>query len=117
VNFKYGKEGVNMKSFTTNDEDITDEEFERYYAPFEKVFREYLNKYIVPEVVAFQIANYYYRGILVNSSLLIHYNSMVNVFSMTPKYDDVKDEIINLLRIKYSLNVEKEDPLILSKNE
>ncbi len=106
-----------MKEFTTNDEDITDEEFEKYYVPFEKVFREYMNKYIVPEVIAFQIANYHYRGILVNSSLLIHYNSMVNVFSMTPKYEEVKEEIINLLKIKYSLIVEKEEPLILSEYE
>lgn len=104
-----------MKKFATNDRDITDKEYEENYIPLEKTFREYMSKYIVPEVIAYQIANYYYRGILVKSSLLYHYNGMVNAFTYAPKFEEVKEEIISLLKIKYNLKVEKEEPLVLSK--
>lgn len=104
-----------MKTFATNDKDITYKEFEDNYIPFEKVFREYMNKYVVPEVIAYQIASYHYRSILVKSSLLRHYNGMVNAFTYAPKFEEVKEEIINLLKIKYNLKVENEEPLILSK--
>lgn len=104
-----------MKKFATNDRDITDKEYEENYIPLEKTFREYMSKYIVPEVIAYQIANYYYRGILVKSSLLYHYNGMVNAFTYAPKFEEVKEEIISLLKIKYNLKVDKEEPLVLSK--
>lgn len=104
-----------MKTFAIDDRDITDEEYEKNYIPFEQQFRKYMTKYIVPEVIAFQIAGCYYRGILPKSYFLNHYNSMVNAFSYSPKFEDVKKEIISILKIKYNLKVEKEKPLVLSK--
>lgn len=104
-----------MKKFATNDRDITDKEYEENYIPLEKTFREYMSKYIVPEVIAYQIAGNHYKGILVKSPFLYHYNSMVNAFTYAPKFEEVKDEIISLLKIKYNLKVEKEEPLVLSK--
>ena len=44
---------IKMKTFVIDDKGITDEEYEENYILFEKQFRKYMTKYIVPEVIAF----------------------------------------------------------------
>ena len=39
--------------------DITDKEFEKIYLPFYNNVNDYLNKYIIPDVVVFYLANAY----------------------------------------------------------
>ena len=44
--------------------DITDEEFEKIYLPFYNNVNDYLNKYVIPDLVAFYLANGYSRHCL-----------------------------------------------------
>lgn len=37
--------------------DITDKEFEKIYLPFYNNVNDYLNKYVIPDLVAFYLAN------------------------------------------------------------
>lgn len=99
------------------DSDITDEEFRKLYAPFYDNVNDFMIKYIVPEVVAFQLANFHYRGCLdkSRSSLLQHYNSMNDILNLSVDFGEVKEEIVNLLNIKYNLKIVNEVPLRLDK--
>ena len=46
---------------TTNG-DISDEEFNAILKPFLDNYDEYIENYIIPEVIAYYIANSYYRN-------------------------------------------------------
>ena len=41
--------------------DITDKEFEEIYLPFYNNVNDYLNNYVIPDLVAFYLANGYSR--------------------------------------------------------
>ncbi len=41
--------------------DITDKEFEKADVPFHNNVNDYLNKYVIPDLVAFYLANGYSR--------------------------------------------------------
>ena len=43
--------------------DISDEEFERVLKPFLDDYDNFVLSYIMPEVIAYYIANSYYRGL------------------------------------------------------
>lgn len=96
---------------------ITRKEIETFSIPFNKNLNEYMVKYVIPEVIAFQLSNMYYRGFIRNSSLEQYYNGLVNVCTFKPRLEEVKEDIIELLTIKYNLKVENEDPLVLKKYE
>ena len=100
-----------------DDKDITDEEFERLYAPFFNNADMYMIKYVIPEVISFQLANYYYRGCLdkSESSLLLHYSSMIDLFNISPTLEETREDIERLLKIKYNLKIISEDPLRFDK--
>ncbi len=51
--------------------DITDKEFEKIYLPFYNNVNEYLNNYVIPDVVAFYFANGYSRHCLLKCNLII----------------------------------------------
>lgn len=77
-----------------------------------------MNEYVIPEVVAFYIANAFYRNTMWESSLIQIYNSasdMINVFTKD-KNKSIK-EIKKLLKIKYALEVINDNPLNLKKIE
>ena len=66
----------------TND-DISDEEFEAILKPFIDDYDDFVISYIIPEVIAYYIANYYYRGSMYEGTFLLHYNSakdLINLF-------------------------------------
>ena len=44
--------------------DITDKEFEEIYLPLYNNVNDYLNKYVIPDLVAFYLANGYSRHCL-----------------------------------------------------
>jgi len=97
------------------DEDITDEEIERVHVPIQENFQEYLVSYIIPEVVAFQIANNYYRGGLGNATFEQHYKSYGDVINGLCPSIDVADEIFKLLKIKYALVITDDNPMKIEK--
>src|SRR5574344_1090362 len=93
-------------------EDITDEEFNAILKPFIDNYDEYIESYIMPEIIAYYIANSYYRNAMYESTFIQEYNSakdLINLFG--EDYEFVKSQVIKLLRIKYALEVISEDPL------
>ena len=73
---------------TTNG-DISDEEFNAILKPFLDNYDEYIESYVIPEVIAYYIANSYYRNAMYEGSFLQHYNSakdLINMFFITFTY-------------------------------
>ena len=95
--------------------DITDEEFERIYLPFYNNVNYYLNNYVIPELVAFYLANGYSRHCLSDCPLINHINSAMDVFNAICDIDKLIPSIKKILRIKYNLRIVKDNPLILKK--
>ena len=87
--------------------DITDKEFEKIYLPFYNNINDYLNNYVIPDLVAFYLANAYSRHCLSECNLINHINSAIDVFNVRCDIDK--------LRIKYNLKIVKNNPMILKK--
>ena len=95
-----------------------DEEFEKVLKPFLDDYDNFILSYIMPEVIAYYIANSYYRGSMYEGTFLQHYNSakdLINLFG--EDYEQMKAEVFKLLKIKYALIVVNEDPLDLKQIE
>ena len=100
------------------DGDISEEEFEKVLKPFIDDYDNFVYSYILPEVIAYYIANSYYRGSMYEGSFLQHYNSakdLINLFG--ENYEITKAEVYKLLKIKYALLITNEDPLEIKKIE
>ncbi len=98
--------------------DISDEEFEAILKPFIDDYDDFVISYIMPEVIAYYIANSYYTGSMYEGSFLQHYNSakdLINLFG--EDYEKVKAEVYKLLKIKYALLIIKEEPLEIKRIE
>lgn len=101
-----------------NVEDISDEEFERVLKPFIDNYGEYIESYIIPEVVAYYIANSYYRNSMWKTSFIREYNTAKDLInSYCEDYEKVKAEIFKLSRVKYALIIVNEGPLEFKKIE
>ena len=97
-------------------EGIKDEDIEKVIKPFDDSYNEFLEEYIMPEVIAYYIANSFYRNAMWESSFRQHYNSAADIINFFDEdYDKVKLEVIKLLRIKYALEVTNENPLDLKQ--
>lgn len=100
------------------DEDISDEECKNVIDPFYDNFDEYVITYVMPEAIAFYIASSFYRNAMWEATFFHHYNSAKDIFNIDEKdYKKLKTEVINLLRIKYSLEIISEDPLDFKRIE
>ena len=95
--------------------DITDKEFEEIYLPFYNNVNDYLNNYVIPDLVAFYLANGYSRHCLSDFPLRNHINSAIDVFNVRCDIDKLIPSIKKILRIKYNLKIVKENPMILKK--
>ena len=100
---------------TTNG-DISDEEFNAILKPFLDNYDEYIESYIMPEIIAYYIANSYYRNAMYEGSFLQHYNSAKDLINMVSE-NEVKTEVFKLLRVKYVLSITNENPLEIKKIE
>ena len=96
-------------------EDITDKEFEEIYLPFYNNVNNYLNYYVIPDLVAFYLANAYSRHCLSECNLINHINSAIDVFNVRCDIDKLIPSIKKILRIKYNLKIVKNNPMILKK--
>ena len=100
------------------DEDISDEECEKIIDPFYDNYHTFVEEYIMPEVIAYYLANSFYRNAMWEATFLQHFNSAADVFNLPDEnYDKIKNEVIKLLRIKYALEIISEDPLEFKKIE
>ena len=95
------------------DIDISDEEFDRIIEPHHKKVEEYLEEYIIPEMVAYYIATGYYDSSMYEERFQIHINSVLaELFNYEVKNKkQLKKQIKKLLKVKYGLEIEDEDPL------
>ena len=95
--------------------DITDKEFEKIYLPVCINYDNYLKEFVIPDVVAFYIADNFYKEVLSKASLYNHINSSMDVFNAICDIDKLIPSIKKILRIKYNLRIVKDNPLILKK--
>ena len=102
---------------TTNG-DISDEEFEAVLKPFLNDYDNFIYSCIMPEIIAYYIANAFNRNSMYSGTFNQHYNSakdMLNLFN--EYYETIKAEVFKLLKIKYALLVINENPLELKRIE
>lgn len=98
--------------------DISDDEFEAVLKPFLDDYDNFIYSYVMPEIIAYYIANAFNRNAMYSGTFNQHYNSakdMLNLFN--EDYEIVKFEVFKLLKIKYALLVVNENPLELKRIE
>lgn len=94
------------------DEDISDEECEKVINPFYDNYHTFVEEYIMPEVIAYYLANSFYRNAMWEATFLQHFNSASDMFNLiSENYEKNKAEVIKLLKLKYALEIISEDPL------
>ena len=98
-------------------EDITDKEFEEILLPFYNNYNEYLIKFLIPEAVAFYLANGHSRNCLSDCPLINHINSALDIFNVRCNINELMTNIKLILEIKYNLEIIKINPLKLIKFE
>ena len=83
------------------DGDISEEEFEKVLKPCIEDYDNFVYSYILPEVIAYYLANPYYRNSMYESSFLQHYNSARDLIILFGEnYEITKVEVFKLLKIK-----------------
>ena len=95
--------------------DITEEEYEKIYLPVSINFNNYLKEFIIPHVVAFYIADSFYKKVLSKAPLYNHINSAIDVFNVRCEVNKLIPSIKKTLRIKYNLKIVNYNPMILKK--
>ena len=93
--------------------DISDDEFELIISQHGDIVNQFVEEYIMPEVIAFYLATGYYGSCMYEESLQIHINSIIAEVFNSEEEDRPRliDNIKKILRIKYGLIVINEDPL------
>ena len=94
-------------------EDITDKEFEEILLPFYNSYNEYLIKFVIPDAIAFYLANGYSRNCLSDCPLINHINSAIDVFNVRFNIDEFISKIELIKKIKYNLKIIRINPLRL----
>lgn len=94
-------------------EDITDKEFEKILLPFYDNYSEYLINFVIPDAIAFYLANGHNRNCLSDCSLINHINSAINIFNVRCDINKLIPEIEKILNIKYNLKIVTINPLKL----
>ncbi len=96
------------------DEDISDEECEKIIDPFYDNYHTFVEEYVMPEVIAYYLANSFYRNAMWEATFLQHFNSASDMFNLVSKnYKKTKAEVVNLLRLKYALEIISDVPLYI----
>ena len=96
----------------STDEDISDEECEKVINPFYDNYHTFVKEYIMPEVIAYYLANSFYRNAMWEATFLQHFNSASDMFNLiSENYEKTKAKVIKLLKLKYALEIISEDPL------
>lgn len=96
-------------------EDITDKEFEEILLPFYNNYNEYVIKFVIPDAVAFYLANGYSRNCLSDCPLINHINSALDIFNVRCNVNDLMQQIKLILRIKHNLKIVKNNPLKIER--
>ena len=73
----------------STDEDISNEELETIINPFYDNYHNYVEEYVMPEVIAFYIASSFYRNAMWEATFLQHYNSASDMFNLYDEDDNL----------------------------
>ena len=99
-------------------EDITEEEFNTILKPFIDNYDEYLESYVLPELIAYYMANAYYRNAMYETTWIQEFNSARDILNIESIDDEkVSNEVKKLLKIKYALEVVSDNPLDFKRIE
>lgn len=98
-------------------EDITDKEFEEILLPFYNNYNEYLINFVIPDTIAFYLANGHSRKCLSDCPLRNHINSAIDVFNVRCDIDKLIPQVEQILKIKYNLKIINSNILNLEKYE
>lgn len=92
---------------------MSDDEFNLIISPHGIKVHQFVEEYVMPEVIAFYLATGYYGSCMYEESLQIHINSIIAEVFNSEEEDRPRliDNIKKILRIKYGLIVINEDPL------
>lgn len=63
-------------------ENITDEEFEKLIIPFYDNYSAYLINFVIPDTIAFYLANGHSRNCLSDCPLINQINSAIDIFNV-----------------------------------
>ena len=96
-------------------EDITDKEFEEILLPFYNNYNEYLINFVIPDTIAFYLANGHSRNCLSDCPLRNHINSAIDVFNCRCDMNKLIPKVKEILKIKYNLVVKNSNPLRLKR--
>ena len=98
--------------------DISNDEFEAVLKPFLDDYDNFIYSYVMPEIIAYYIANAFNRNSMYSGTFDQHYNSAKDILNLfNEDYETVKSEVFKLLKIKYALIVVNENPLELKRIE
>ena len=97
--------------------DITDEEFEKIYLSVCINYDNYLKEFVIPDVVAFYIADSFYKKVLSKAPLYNYINSAIDIFNVRCDIDKLIPSIKKILRIKYNLKIVNNNPMILEQTD
>lgn len=96
-------------------EDITDKEFEEILLPFYNNYNDYLINFVIPDAIAFYLANGHSRNCLSDCPLINHINSALDIFNVRCNVNDLMQQIKLILRIKHNLKIVKNNPLKIER--
>ncbi|MCI7333283.1 MAG: hypothetical protein MSH48_06490 [Mollicutes bacterium] len=85
--------------------DITDKEFDEILLPFYNNYNDYLINFVIPDAVAFYLANGHSRNCLSDCPLRNHINSALDIFNVRCNVDKLVPQVKKILRIKYNLKI------------
>ena len=101
-----------------DDGEVSEKDWEELHIPFNDNLNDFMIKYVIPEVVAFSIANSYFRGCLCEATFEQHYNSMSDIINgSSGTIMECADTVFELLKIKYNLVVIDDNPMKIEKYE
>ena len=82
------------------DVEISDEECEKIIDSFYDNYHTFVEECVMPEVIAYYLANSFYRNAMWEATFLQHFNSASDMFNLVSKnYKRTKAKIIKLLKI------------------
>ena len=84
---------------------ITDKEFGEILLPFYNNYNDYLINFVIPDAVAFYLANGHSRNCLSDCPLRNHINSALDIFNVRCNVDKLVPQVKKILRIKYNLKI------------
>lgn len=92
-----------------------DEELDERYLDYYDNYDLYMKKYIIPEVYASQLASYYYRDLMTNETLKQYIGGIGDAFNVSVKFEDIRKDIEEILKIKYNLIITNDEPVTIKR--